>query len=650
MSILSLIKYIFTFLLLCFISYGYAVNVVIQFTNLIEKENKTSSDMLALGDMYYSGRGVTKNYQKAFYWFEKSAEQESAGAQHRLGEMYFKGQGVEKNYNKAFHWFKKSAQQGNVSAQNRLGGMYYSGQGVKKSYKKAFHWCEKSAQQGNTDAQLILGMMYANGKGVKRDYQKAIYWYTPLFKAEGLPVCWSLGLDSNMEINYKKIKYWCEKFSKKGDAKAQVFLGSMYSDDEDDGIKKDYKKALYWYEMAAEQGDKDAQYEMGQMYLAGKGVQQNYKSAFKWFKKAGSQGYTEAQHRVAWMYREGKGVKKDHQKAIYWCSKVKFPMNCLGGTYINGEYENDYKQKLYLLERLIEKGDISAQNELAYMYRNGTQIPEDDSKAFQLYKKSAEQGNAEAQRLLGFLYYDGEGILKDYKKAFYWFEKSAKNKTSKTSIRFTFRRLGSMYFKGQGVKKNYKKALYWHKKYENSEDLQIGDTQYAFGSYYSSIGDNRRAFYWYQKAAKEGDPRVQIIFDLYPKNNGFKLNHIEVVTVFNLARGGWSIDQFGLGSMYYNGEKVKKNYKKALYWYDRSAKQGLDLAQFALGNMYYLGQGVARNYVQAYKWFSLYKSQMTSEAKKVDQLFNILESQMTKGQIAEAQKLARQFQAQKETN
>lgn len=74
------------------------------------------------------------------------------------------------------------------------------------------------------------------------------------------------------------------------------------------------------------------------------------------------------------------------------------------------------------------------------------------------------------------------------------------------------------------------------------------------------------------------------------------------------------------------------------------------MAQFALGKMYYLGHGVARNYVQAYKWWSLRKSQSTDENTNIDQLFNDLENQMTKGQIAKAQRLASQFKIQKEAD
>jgi TPR repeat protein len=52
------------------------------------------------------------------------------------------------------------------------------------------------------------------------------------------------------------------------------------------------------------------------------------------------------------------------------------------------------------------------------------------------------------------------------------------------------------------------------------------------------------------------------------------------------------------------------------------------------------GEGVAKDYVEAYKWELLAAGQGDELAKKT---MTVLESQMTPEQIAEAQKLARNF-------
>ncbi len=88
---------------------------------------------------------VVRDYQKA-------AEQGDVNAQSILGAMYYEGKGVQKNYAKAFEWFEKAAKQGDADAQNILGLRYYNGEGVPKDYTKAFEWFEK---QSSKDMQML---------------------------------------------------------------------------------------------------------------------------------------------------------------------------------------------------------------------------------------------------------------------------------------------------------------------------------------------------------------------------------------------------------------------------------------------------------------------------------------------------------------
>ena len=77
-------------------------------------------------------------------------------AENNIGDMYFHGEGVEKNYNEAFKWFRKSAEQGNAIGQYNLGRMYNNGEGVKQDKKEAIKWFRKSAEQGNEKAKEAL--------------------------------------------------------------------------------------------------------------------------------------------------------------------------------------------------------------------------------------------------------------------------------------------------------------------------------------------------------------------------------------------------------------------------------------------------------------------------------------------------------------
>src|SRR3990167_3713778 len=60
-----------------------------------------------------------------------------------------------------------------------------------------------------------------------------------------------------------------------------------------------------------------------------------------------------------------------------------------------------------------------------------------------------------------------------------------------------------------------------------------------------------------------------------------------------------------LGSLYFTGNGIKKNDKKALEYYERAAKQCYPNAQFNLGVMYEQGFGVEKNIMQAIDYYEL---------------------------------------------
>ena len=70
------------------------------------------------------------------------------------------------------------------------------------------------------------------------------------------------------------------------------------------------------------------------------------------------------------------------------------------------------------------------------------------------------------------------------------------------------------------------------------------------------------------------------------------------------ARQGFPGAQFNLGLMYYKSEGVPQNYKQAVDWFTKSARQGIPQAQNNLGFMYYKGEGVPQNKKQAVDWFT----------------------------------------------
>jgi TPR repeat protein len=119
----------------------------------------------------------------------------------------------------------------------------------------------------------------------------------------------------------------------------------------------------------------------------------------------------------------------------------------------------------------------------------------------------------------------------------------------------------------------------------------------------------------------------------------------DIQCLHETAEQGDALSQYLLGSAYFDGDKTPRNYEEAAKWFRRAANQGDKQSQFELGLMYFLGKGVPKNIVLSEMWFILYAVQGQGPAGQVR---DRTEQEMTPAQIAEAQKLAREWKPKPE--
>ena len=146
--------------------------------------------------------------------------------------------------------------------------------------------------------------------------------------------------------------------------------------------------------------------------------------------------------------------------------------------------------------------------------------------------------------------------------------------------------------------------------------------------------------------AEQGDRSAQSILGLmYYLGQGVPQDYAEVVKWFLLAaEQGYASAQFNLGVMYHQGEGVPQDYAEALKWFRLAAEQGDGDAQVNLGRMYANGEGVPQDYLQAHKWFDLAASRASGQdAEKFGKARDRVAKKMSRAQIAEAQRLAREW-------
>ena len=141
--------------------------------------------------------------------------------------------------------------------------------------------------------------------------------------------------------------------------------------------------------------------------------------------------------------------------------------------------------------------------------------------------------------------------------------------------------------------------------------------QFALGvKYYYGEGapqDYAEAMKWYRKAADQGEVR----------------------------------SQYNVGLMYEKGQSVPQDYAEAVRWYRKAADQGDTTAEFMVGFSYIRGKGVPTDFVQAHMWLSLVAASDGENQQVAAQQRDALATMMSRAQIAEAERLTREWKPNK---
>lgn len=167
--------------------------------------------------------------------------------------------------------------------------------------------------------------------------------------------------------------------------------------------------------------------------------------------------------------------------------------------------------------------------------------------------------------------------------------------------------LGMAYIKGQNVQQNYQAAKEWLEK----------------------------------SAAQDYPGALGFLGVMYQNGLGVRQNHAEALDLLNRAASKGDTDAMAsLGQMYSDGEGVERDYSKALEYLKPAANAGNWGAQYTLGAMYADGRGVPQDYVEAHKWFNILAA---VGFEQVVEARSRLAKRMTLEQIAEAQRLAREW-------
>jgi localization factor PodJL len=132
----------------------------------------------AIGNRFLTGKGVTRDPQKAKFWLERAAAGGLPAAEFKLGILAEKGDaGLAPDRAAAQIWYNKGAEHGYVQAMHNLAVLYSAQDGGTPNYAMAAKWFEQAAVYGLKDSQYNIAVLYENGLGVKKDLGAAYKWY-----------------------------------------------------------------------------------------------------------------------------------------------------------------------------------------------------------------------------------------------------------------------------------------------------------------------------------------------------------------------------------------------------------------------------------------------------------------------------------------
>ena len=237
----------------------------------------------------------------------------------------------------------------------------------------------KSKEEAEYYRKLNLAKAYERGTILKKDEVKAFLYY---FKAA-----------TNWNYSEPEALEYLEKKAKEGNPYAEWHYGNYYSDPEIRAY--DSEKAFYWFSKAAEKNILVPLSNVAHMYIYGHGVKKDVKKGIELMLKAAELGTKSAQEYLARLYSGYDDI-----------------------------IEPNYKEAFKWIEILVKKGSLSAKYDMGVCYFYGRGVPEDKSKAVEIWESILEEVVEESDsirnkvcRTLYECYNKGLGVEKDEEKS-----------------------------------------------------------------------------------------------------------------------------------------------------------------------------------------------------------------------------------------
>lgn len=154
-----------------------------------------------------------------------------------------------------------------------------------------------------------------------------------------------------------------------------------------------------------------------------------------------------------------------------------------------------------------------------------------------------------------------------------------------------------------------------------------------------------KAFASFQAAAANGDREaLRRLGFMYYHGESVPQDNRRAVALFEKAAVAGDIQSASnLGKMYEFGMGVAQDEKRAAMWHLRGAELGDADSQFNISVMYYKGQGIPQDRIEAAKWWTLAMLKGGIYAERIRPSVESAEGKLTQAEIAEGRRRAAEW-------
>ena len=407
---------------------------------------KLTSAIYNYGIMLMNGWGTEWNPFTAYENFILAAESNMSQAQYVVGVLHTDNLIVARDWEKAYYWINKSADGGYEPAKDVLQELSSK---VSSDFKDSVNQNKFAltkdlfTKDDNNDSKInpslsLVFIDFDTQSDSVREITDAIL-ISDLNNLNISIVKDSLFINNNTSLttfdDNSKIRI-LSTLAETGSHEAQTILGKLYENGNFVGVNKilaaayfiratilDSPRAAYllwqlirqkdFYDKlneAVQTSDPTAQFVWYGLQKLGYDNRLTEKDAFNLLQKAAAQNYVPALIELGFNYFTGKYVEINKEKGIeYWKLAEKYSSNeaivrIAAAKVFESKSGDDLGSEIILFEKFKSKGSILAQFTLGYCYENGIGVIKNIPSAVEFYRNSAQRGNQYAYKQLKRLY------------------------------------------------------------------------------------------------------------------------------------------------------------------------------------------------------------------------------------------------------